>query len=75
MSAGGSGESGSVQVVVNALLVCVCVECQSSHKQCSRSVEGSGCCLGPSLLVTKGYGINLQHYPTSAFVPYKNTQL
>ncbi len=38
-----------MQVVVNAPLVCVCVECQSSHKQCSRSVEGSGCCLGPSL--------------------------
>jgi hypothetical protein len=22
-------------------------------------------------LVDKGYGINLQHYPTSSFVPYK----
>ncbi len=56
MFAGGSGESGSVQVIVNALLVCVCVECQSSHKQCSRSVEGSGCCLGPSLLVSELVG-------------------
>jgi hypothetical protein len=40
VSARGLGESGSVQVVVNALLVCVCVECQSSHKQCSGSCGG-----------------------------------
>jgi len=35
----------------------------------------SSCIVYKIQLVDKGYGINLQHYLTSSFVPYKTTQL